>query len=179
MNKSDKTENRGVLIVGIDGSVGASEALRWATAEARLRNSRLLTVHAWTLGYWGGPGGGYGYVGGAFDPYPASGVGDRQRAAEDLLELATRGPEVEGVEIERRVVEGGAAEVLVEAAAEGDLLVVGSRGHGGFVGLMLGSVSQHCAHRAPCPVVIVHARKPGLSGPGQGEATVTERQTVA
>jgi nucleotide-binding universal stress UspA family protein len=167
MDEGENPETRGALVVGIDGSAGASEAFRWAIAEARLRNSRLLTVHAWRLGYWAGPGGGYGYVGGAFDPYPAGGVGDRQEAAEELLEKATGGPETDGVEIVRRAVEGDAAKVLIDAAAEGDLLVVGSRGHGGFVGLMLGSVSQQCAHHAPCPVVIVHAPKPAVLDRGQ------------
>jgi nucleotide-binding universal stress UspA family protein len=179
MNESENPETRGVLVVGIDGSTCAREALRWATAEARLRNSRLLTVHAWRLGYLAGPGGGYGYVGGPFDSYAAGGVGDRQQAGEEFLEEATGGPETEGVEIERRVVEGSAAEALVQAAAEGDLLVVGSRGHGGFAGLLLGSVSQQCAHHAPCPVVIVHAPKPGAGGSGPAEAAVAENQAMA
>jgi len=60
------------------------------------------------------------------------------------------------VEIERRVVEGRPAAVLVNESQGADLLVVGSRGHGGFAGLLLGSVSQQCAHHAACPVVIVH-----------------------
>ena len=59
--------------------------------------------------------------------------------------------------IERRVVEGAPATVLVDESRQADLLVVGSRGHGGFAGLLLGSVSQQCAHHAACPVVIVHA----------------------
>jgi nucleotide-binding universal stress UspA family protein len=179
MNESENPKTHGVLVVGIDGSAGASEALRWATDEARLRNSRLLVVHAWRLGYLAGPGGGYGYVGGPFDPYAAGGLGDRQEAAEEFLEEATRGLETEGVEIERRVVEGSPAEALVQAAAEGDLLVVGSRGHGGFAGLLLGSVSQQCAHHAPCPVVIVHAAKPGSGGSGPVEAAVAESQKMA
>jgi nucleotide-binding universal stress UspA family protein len=82
-----------------------------------------------------------------------------QRAAEELLVKATAGLDAEGVEIECRAVAGGAPEVLVSEAAEADLLVVGSRGHGGFAGLLLGSVSQQCAHHARCPVVIVPLSK--------------------
>ena len=64
------------------------------------------------------------------------------------------------VKISTSVQEGNAAQVLLEAADGADLLVVGSRGHGGFTGALLGSVSQHCAHHAPCPLVIVrHARE--------------------
>jgi nucleotide-binding universal stress UspA family protein len=68
-------------------------------------------------------------------------------------------PDTDTVEVERRVVEGRPAAVLVDESQGADLLVVGSRGHGGFTGLLLGSVSQQCAHHAACPVVIVH-RKP-------------------
>ena len=57
--------------------------------------------------------------------------------------------------VERRVVEGAAASVLVDESRDAELLVVGSRGHGGFAGLLLGSVSQQCAHHATCPVVII------------------------
>ncbi len=147
----------GVVVVGVDGSAGADAGLRWAAAEARLRKTSLRVVHAWTFSY---PGvGGYGYLGATLDDFPG-GLSDLHRAAEDLLERATEGLEAEGVEIERTVVEGAPAAVLVGAATAGDLLVVGSRGHGGFSGLLLGSVSQQCAHHAPCPVVIVHAPEP-------------------
>jgi nucleotide-binding universal stress UspA family protein len=63
-------------------------------------------------------------------------------------------PDAGDVEVERRVVEGAPGAVLVAESRDADLLVVGSRGHGGFAQLLLGSVSQQCAHHAECPVVI-------------------------
>jgi nucleotide-binding universal stress UspA family protein len=149
------------VVVGVDGSAGSREALRWALAEARLRKAPLRIVHAWRFGYEGGPVGGYGYLGyfGAGAPLAGQDVSDLVRkAAEDVLDRAVG--EVAGadadVEIERWLGEGAAAEVLVGAVAAGDLLVVGSRGHGGFADLLLGSVSQKCVHHALCPVVVVH-----------------------
>jgi len=65
------------------------------------------------------------------------------------------------VQVSAQVREGDAAQILIAAAAGADLLVVGSRGHGGFTEALLGSVSQHCVHHAPCPVVIVRDN-PGL-----------------
>jgi nucleotide-binding universal stress UspA family protein len=154
-----KLKNVATVVVGIDGSAGAAEALRWAVAEARLRKARLRIVHAWTYGYAGMPLAGFGAMGG-FDSYspPEIDSNDLQRAAEELLERAigeVRG--IEAIEIERHVVEGGAAQVLIAVAVGADLLVVGSRGHGGFVGLMLGSVSHQCVSHAPCPVVVVRS----------------------
>lgn len=169
-NSSERgTSNRvPAVVVGVDGSAGAREALRWALAEGRLRKAPVRAVHAWTFGYIGGSIEGDPYLGDPFGWYTkALGVdlSDLHRAAEDLLEraLADVGEDADGVEIERQVVQGAAAEVLVAAAAPGDLLVVGSRGHGDFAGLLLGSVSQKCVHHASCPVVVVHAPKPTSS----------------
>lgn len=152
------------VVVGVDGSAGAKEALRWALAEARLRKSPLRAVHAWMFGYVGGSVEGFPYLGGSLDAYTSLGIdlGDLHHAAEDLLAraLADAGPDTEGIEIERLVVQGSAAEALVAAVGKDDLLVVGSRGHGGFADLLLGSVSQQCVHHAPCPVVVVHLPKP-------------------
>jgi nucleotide-binding universal stress UspA family protein len=151
--------------------------LRWAIAEARLRRTRLRAVHAWApdygAGYLGGGyasmGGGYGYLGADAGDY----LSGMRQAAEETLDRATDDAAVqaEGVEIEREVIEGVAAQVLVEAAGADDLLVVGSRGHGGFAGLLLGSVGQQCAHHARCPVVIVHAPKPS---PSDAESSALE-----
>lgn len=148
------------MVVGVDGSAGAREALRWAAAEARLRESRLRVVHAWMFGFTGGPGGGYGYPSGTRGGlFTGAGISEHRKAAEELLDsmITELGTNADGIEVEPEVVEGGAAEVLIGAVSAGDLLVVGSRGHGGFAGLLLGSISHQCVHHAPCPVVVVHA----------------------
>src|SRR5665213_2793304 len=120
---------------------------------------------------------------GSLGSYTSLGVdlGDLHRAAQDLLEraLADVKDEADGVEIDRQVVQGAAAEVLVSAATPRDLLVVGSRGHGGFAGLMLGSVSQQCVHHASCPVVIVHPPKPTATEDELGAAAPAKRHAIA
>ena len=142
----------GTIVVGVDGSAGAQEALRFAASEAKLRGDRLRAVIVWhvpTMAY----GGGFG---------PAVSPTEFEDNARATLEaaLAAVGDEVAGLEVEQAVRTGQPALVLVEEAQDADLLVVGSRGHGGFVGLLLGSVSQQCAHHASCPVVVVpHPRE--------------------
>jgi len=151
MTKNKKPTRVAAVIVGVDGSAGSIAALRWALDEARLRRAPLWIINAFM----------YGYIGGA-NSYMGSlqvDVGDLYHAAEELLESTTR--EVIGsdkdLEIHREVIQGSAATVLVGAVATGDLLVVGSRGHGGFAELLLGSVSQQCVQHSPCPVVVVHS----------------------
>ena len=140
------------IVVGVDHSEGARAALRFALDEAKLRHATLRVVHAWRYGYIGATGleGAYPAVGGD--------IAELRDAAETALEETLREsiPEADTVKIERRVVQGRAAAVLVDESQGADLLVVGSRGHGGFAGLLLGSVSRQCAHHAACPVVIVH-----------------------
>ena len=185
MNENGTSETQGVVVVGVDGSAGAKAALRWAIAEARLRQARLRAVHAWTPDYGAGYlGGGYASIGGGFG-YLGADAGDYvsglRQAAEEMLErvMAELAVEAAGVEIERQAVEGVAAQVLVEATGADDLLVVGSRGHGGFAGLLLGSVSQQCAHHARCPVVIVHAPKPSPSEADSADGAQVASEPVA
>jgi nucleotide-binding universal stress UspA family protein len=141
------------IVVGVDGSEHASQALRWALSEARLRGCPVLAVHAWESPYM--PTADYGAA-----PFliPVETIEENaeRTLAEALVAVAS---ETSGVELERRIVEGSAARVLTELAQMEDLVVVGSRGRGGFAGLLLGSTSQQCAQHARCPVVIVrHSR---------------------
>jgi nucleotide-binding universal stress UspA family protein len=138
------------IVVGVDGSAGAKAALRWALAEARLRGTVLRVVHAWT----------FPYAATRYSILPLIDEGfneELKKTAVSLIEemLAEVGSEADEVEVERVTVEGAAPRVLLEQAEDAELLVVGSRGLGGFRGLLLGSVSQQCAHHAQCPVVIV------------------------
>lgn len=144
-----------MIVVGVDHSAGAKAALRFALAEAQLRGAKLRAVHVWQFGFVGAPG-----LEGAF-PAPGADLSDLHHAAEAALEatLAEALPEASAGEIERRVVEGTAAALLVEESRDAELLVVGSRGHRGFAGLLLGSVSQQAAQHAACPVVIVRGNK--------------------
>ena len=140
------------IVVGVDGSPESHAALAWALAEARLRNATLHVVHAWVIPAAFG-------VDAAF--VLAEAIEGFQEEAGRVLDEALA--EVAGeagtdVPLEREVVQGPASACLLRAAAGADLLVVGSRGHGGFAGLLLGSVSQQCAHHATCPVVIVRGQ---------------------
>jgi nucleotide-binding universal stress UspA family protein len=141
------------IVVGVDHSPGAREALRFALTEARLRGARLRAIHTWQPPY---PGAGFGFTENA---YRVDELSELRSAAEAALDATIEEaiPNAGEVEIERRVIEGTPAGVLVEQSRGAELVVVGSRGLGGFRGLLLGSVSQQCAHHAACPVVIVHA----------------------
>jgi nucleotide-binding universal stress UspA family protein len=143
-----------MIVVGVDNSAGATEALRFALQEARLRDTTLRAVHSWRYGYPGASG---------LQANPVlvgAGLNDAREAAEAELDEAMGevvGDAVFKVRIERRLLEGKPAQVLIDESRDSELLVVGSRGLGGFSGLLLGSVSQQCAQHAACPVVIVRA----------------------
>jgi nucleotide-binding universal stress UspA family protein len=154
VNGSEESRQSPAIVVGVDGSNGSNEALRWAIAEAHLRNVPVRAVHAWAYSRPLVPSlVGYPYSAESF----GNAIDDRWQAQQRLERAAS---EVgEDHEVERVLVEGSAAQVLIDAVGETDLLVVGSRGHGGFTNLLLGSVSQQCAQHAPCPVVIVRGKE--------------------
>jgi nucleotide-binding universal stress UspA family protein len=137
-----------MIVVGIDGSEGSERALVFAAGEAALRRRGLRIVAAWHVPT-------SLYAQGFFvSPEVASGFEHAARAsAEAQAAKVMQGhPEVIS---ELLVCERLPAQVLIEQSAEAEMLVVGSRGLGGFRGLLLGSVSQQCAQHARCPVVIV------------------------
>jgi nucleotide-binding universal stress UspA family protein len=138
------------IVVGVDGSNCSSDALRWALGEARLRGASLRAVYVWRMPT---------FVPSGFAPVALPDRAALRAAARKRLDKLVE--EVAGdaadIRIERKAVEGTASQVLVQEAEGANLLVVGSRGHGGFAGLLLGSVSQQCAAHATCPVVIIRA----------------------
>jgi nucleotide-binding universal stress UspA family protein len=125
------------IIVGIDGSAHSHQALEWAVNEAAARHAPLtvLTVNQALAGYWGGP-----------VPYP----GDP-----DLTEKARHAAQEETESVTVRAVTGLPAEEILSAAADADMIVVGSRGAGGFKRLLMGSVSTVVTHHSHCPVVVI------------------------
>jgi nucleotide-binding universal stress UspA family protein len=135
------------VVVGIDGSETARHALVWAVEEARLRSARLEVVHAWHMPYVTG----YPWVSPTFD------LDAFEEAAQRTVAVALEAVDTDGLvePITRTLCSGGAASVLLEAAKGADLVVVGSRGLGGFTGLLLGSVSNQVVHHATCPVIVV------------------------
>jgi nucleotide-binding universal stress UspA family protein len=163
----------GKIVVGVDGSPNARRALAWAADEARLRKAVLEVVHAYHAKNLAAPvyfGSQHTYdasVGGAGEPPPELTVSVRRREAyeeavrsqaDELLAalLGELGETVGGVEVQQRVVEDRhPAEALVQLSADAELLVVGSRGRGGFSELLLGSVSHAALLHAVCPVVVV------------------------
>jgi nucleotide-binding universal stress UspA family protein len=146
-----------LVVVGVDGSACSLEALRFATEEARLRGARLLIVAAWfvpTMVYAGG-----------FSAGVDSSVFREAATTAAATALAAVRQSDPALEVEVATPEQAPAAALLEAAADADLLVVGSRGHGGFASLLLGSVGTQLAQHAPCPVTIIHAGAPSVTEP--------------
>ncbi|MDX6569747.1 MAG: hypothetical protein QOH15_2325 [Gaiellales bacterium] len=147
----------GIIVVGVDGSDSSRAALTWALAEAALRGCSLRAVHAWMI-----PAMGTGEAPWALIPpgsYVDVSADEIEKATHEALdrEIAeVDGPA--GVPVERVVDEGPAADVILDASSDAELIVVGTRGRGAIATLVLGSTSQHVIHHAKCPVVVVPVR---------------------
>jgi nucleotide-binding universal stress UspA family protein len=135
------------IVAGVDGSASSLEALRWAVQQAELTGGTVDAVIAWQY-----PAAAVGFGWGAVPDDTDYAELAAKAVAEAISEAVDPNSEVR---VRPVVVHGYPAHVLIDYAADADLLVVGSRGHGGFAGALLGSVSQHCTHHAPCPVVVI------------------------
>ncbi len=143
----------GGVVVGVDGSEPSLSALRWGAFMASATGSTLMVASAWqatpTLGLVGLVGDGWGSPPSEWDPDAVS------RQTLDMALHTVFGDEPPAG-LDARVLQGNTAQVLLELSADARMLVVGSRGHGGFTGLLLGSVSSACTEHATCPVLVIH-----------------------
>lgn len=133
------------IVVGVDGSAGSVRALQHAVDLARALSADVDVIHTWQVAY------------GATElsMMPAVPVTEIPEGAEQVLARVIDSVDAHGVRVDPIVSEGDPASTLLDAAEGADMLVVGSRGRGGFVGLLLGSVSHKVIHHAPCPVLVV------------------------
>jgi len=136
----------GRILVGVDGSRAAEAAVQWALDRVRPGDTVVL-CHAWSLPVT------MGFEG------PIFSLSEIEAGAKELVEEMAEGIRVDkdDITIETEVVYGHPGSTLIEQSAGCDFLVVGSRGYGGFKGLLLGSVSTYVVHHATCPVVVVPA----------------------
>ena len=143
------------IVLGVDGSEGSTQALRWAARQAELTGATLDVITTWQYPTF------YGWV----PAYPAD--LDLAQLAQQALDRALDevfGPDRPAL-LRVRVMEGNAPQALVDASAGAALLVVGSRGYGGFTDALLGSVSTYCVHHAHGPVTIIRpAAQPAVPG---------------
>jgi nucleotide-binding universal stress UspA family protein len=133
------------IVIGVDGSEASQAALEWGLDEARRRKATVDVVHAWQLP-WSVS---YPYI--AELSYGAV-EEDEGRMLDSMLEAA----DLSGIpSVSKVLIREGASRALLNCAKGADLIVVGSRGRGGFEELLLGSVGQQVLHHAPCPVAVI------------------------
>jgi nucleotide-binding universal stress UspA family protein len=157
------------IVVGVDGSEGSKNALRWAARLAAATGARIDAVTAWELTSL------YGWS--ALSAVPAL-YSPQPEIEKSLNETVD---EVFGanrpIDMRVRAFEGPAVKTLLAVSKGAVMLVVGSRGRGGFAGLLLGSVSAKVAEHASCPVLVVHGSGPGEFAGEQGHPAVAARPT--
>jgi len=142
------------IVAGIDGSESSASALRWAIRQAALTGAAVDAVIAWHYPDLASSGIAVGAVEPTYEIF-------RENAEKIVADaISSTVDPASDVQVSARVAQGHAAQVLLDASAGASLLVVGSRGHGGFAEALLGSVSQHCVQHALCPVVVVRGPYP-------------------
>lgn len=134
------------ILVGVDGSAPSARALEWAIHYARMSGGTVEVVHAWNDPYIGM------YPTATSMRYDANILA---RASNSLLEAAIAKCDISGVDVSYASVHGSPTRVLLERAKGAELVVIGTRGRGGFAGLLLGSVSNQLTQHGPCPVLVV------------------------
>jgi len=150
MTAQQSGNHEGRVVVGVDGSASSKAALAWAARQAHLTGAVVEAVTAWEF-----PAA-YGY------PVPVLDVNFEELATKTVKDAIAEVMAGAGADsIRYKVVEGNAARVLIDESVGADLLVVGSRGHGGFIEALLGSTGQHAVHHAACPVVVIRAAATG------------------
>jgi nucleotide-binding universal stress UspA family protein len=157
MSENTTTSARARVVVGIDGSEQSQMALRWGAFVATAMGCDLDVTIAWQL--YPGIGFGAGMASMPSDWNPGGYAEDAANRTVDEVFGADRPPTLRVT-----VQEGSAAQVLLDASKDARMLVVGSRGHGGFAGLLLGAVSAASAEHAKCPVLVVHGDTPPPTG---------------
>lgn len=133
------------VVVGIDGSPDSQQALTWAIEYAQKFDAPVEAVITWEIPVT------YGYP----VSFDASWYDDLEGRAQGVLDATLDAVLADKSRVNQHVERGHPAATLVQAASSAQLLVVGSRGHGAFVGMLIGSVSQYCVQHAPCPVVVI------------------------
>lgn len=137
------------IVVGVDGSDSSKAALAWAIRQAQLTGAPLEAIMTWDYPV------SYGWM---IVPENVDLQADATSELERVVKEVTDDMDDPSVELTTSVIQGHPALVLMSAASEASLVVVGSRGHGEFAGMLLGSVSEHLSTHAPCPVLIFRDR---------------------
>jgi nucleotide-binding universal stress UspA family protein len=149
---ADRSGSESHIVVGVDGSVGSIEALKWAARWAEHTGGSIQAVYAWQRP---------SAFGVAYVPPDWQPEDDARAVLEEAIRAAFGDVRPAGLAV--MTFEGPAAPILEAASQDAQLLVVGSRGHGEIVGALLGSVSLHCTAHARCPVAVVRPRRPAPS----------------
>ena len=138
------------IVVGVDGSPSSRAALRWAVKQAALTGGTVDAIMAWHLPM--------ALRTSAWAPIYVDEMTELEQDARKVLGavISDEVEQADGQRVTARVVNGHPADVLLDAAADADLLVIGSRGHGSVADALLGSVGRYCVHHAHCPVLIMH-----------------------